>query len=265
MHFVQSDKVVWMAAKWQKVLGAIGLSALVAVQAHAIPVLQIYLEGATYDAASESWLANFSAGGTLRLWTIGDVSSKGTIYDVKLAVAYDADDSPTITLTPATTGGYGGFTDPSLPIAPAYLRTVTDGSSPKLYDGSSLPSHGEYGSGVAWQEFALGDFTLKDSPMADFITSFPSATSSHDTGQINVYDITVTGTDFVHFDLYDHTVSFTKGRAKTTSSTKSWFAPFSHDGEGHSVPDGGPTGMLLGLSLAGLGWLNRRRLLGGRA
>jgi VPDSG-CTERM motif len=228
--------------------GLVALSLLLAPpSAQAIPLLQLYIEGATYDSTSETWVANFSSSDTLRLWAIGNVTgpgSKGSIFDVKLALAYDVADSPTITLTPSATGGYGGFTDPSTPGAATFIQTKTDGSVPKLGDGSNLASHGEYGAGTAWSEYGLGNFTLSDSPSGDFISSFP--TPGANGFQINVYDITITGTDSVHFDLYDHYQS--KQGAKVVN--KYVFAPFSHDAEGErKVPDGGTTLIMLAFSL----------------
>src|SRR5688572_501687 len=177
----------------------------------AVPILQLYVEGADYDAATETW--TLTGADTIRLWTIGNVDgpgSKGTIEDVKLSIAYDAGALPTFSLTPTTTGGYGGFTDPSTADAPTLIQTRTDGSVPLLGDGSPLPSHGEYGSQTWWQEFMLGDFTQTDSPVADFIDAFPTAEYT-DAGQINVYEIGVSGyTGTIHFDLYDHVQSQNK-------------------------------------------------------
>jgi hypothetical protein len=234
--------------------GLLAVSVLTLAQpAQAVPVLQLYIEGATYDAATESWHATIPASGVIRLWAIGNVSgpgSHGTISNVRLAVAYGAGDTPAVTLTPSTTGGFGGFADPSTPSAPTYIQTRTDGSVPTLSDGTSLPQHGEYGPGTAWQEFRLGNFTLADSPTGDFINAFPTSPASGGS-QINVYEITVTGTDFVHFDLYDGIQTGRKARAV--------FAPFSHDADGGGrVPEGGSTAIMLGLGLLGFAGLRRR-------
>ena len=210
------------------------------------PALQLYLEGATYDSATETW--TLATAGDFKLWVIawtGD--GKGAIEDVKLSAAYAAGESPTITLTPWTTDGLGGFTDPSTPGAPTDWRTVTDGSSPLLSDGASLPDHGIFGPDTWWQEWKLGDFTLADSPIADFIDAFPDP-GSH-TGQINVYSVSVTGAATVHFDTYNHYAGATKAK----------FAPFSHDAGGSQAP----APAAAALCLIGLGTINllRRRLL----
>jgi hypothetical protein len=236
--------------------GATLLVALMSVSASAEPALQLYLEGATYDQGSDTWVA--SGGDSVRLWTIGAVGEVGTISNVRLAIAYDSSLTDVdFTLTPSTTGGEGGFTDPSTPGAPTLLQTVTDGSLPQLTGGGSIGNHGEYGDGTTWQEFALGDFTLTDSPIADFINSFPTPTNK--LGQINVYEITFTGADSsatFHFDLYDSVVSGNKARAV--------FAPFSHDAEVNPPPVPEPAslataglGVILGLGYA---WRRRKRV-----
>ncbi len=214
--------------------------------AFAEPALQLYLEGATYDSATETW--TLTTAGDFKLWVIAWTGNgRGAIEDVKLSAAYAAGQSPTITLAPGTTEGLGSFTDTSTPGAPTDWRTVTDGSTPLLSDGTPLPSHGVFGPDTWWQEWKLGDFTLADSPIADFIGTFPSP-GSH-TGQINVYTVSVTGALTVQFDTYNHYAGATNAK----------FAPFSHNASGSHTPV--PAAAVLGL--AGLATINllRRRLL----
>ena len=234
--------------------------------ANAVRLLQIYLEGGTYNTTTESWELTppgSSGGEPFRLWTIGNVAAKGTISDVRLAVSYSAEfsESLQVTLTPTRIGGedvgeftFGGVTilDPSTPLAvfsygPVVLPSapgtlgatklvntteglvdtspsgvVANWSAPVLSDGKPLPEHGIYGVGTVWKEFYLGDFDKTDSGVGDFIGSFP--TSLPTTGQINAYDVSVTGGSgsTVHFDLYNH----------IQSPDKATFCPFSHDGDG---------------------------------
>ena len=210
------------------------ITLVAASTAQAVPALQIYLEGGTYDTVTESWIVQGTDSFTV--WAIGNVDGSGgvgALADVRMSIAYasvaSAADTPSILLTPTTTDGFGGFTDPSEPTGTGtWIQTVTDSSTPVLGDGSSLASHGIFGAGTDWQEFALGDFTLTDSPIADFITAFPSA-PAETSGQINAYDVTISNADGIaafHIDLYDTIVA--SGHAK--------FAPFSHDGTAVPVP-----------------------------
>jgi len=220
--------------------------------AEAIPALQLYIEGSTYDTATETWVTSSP---TFKLWVIGDVGHYGDIYDVKLSAAYSAGEAGgTITITPTTTSL---VTDISTPAAVSTNSTGNDGQ-PLLGNGSKLPTHGIYdtqsyidGGGtptVFWNEYALGNFDLRDSPIGDFIDAYP--TSFPDMGQINVYDVTVTGFTWLHFDAYDHIVL-------NNNHLKYKFAPFSHDGE-TKVPEPG-TALLLGTGLLGLVMLGRKK------
>jgi hypothetical protein len=247
-----SPKKSW---KWTvAVLLLIGLWHELAPAVHAAPILQLYVEGATYDNASESWVFNDPNATSIRLWTIGNVAGPGghgPISNVRLAVVYSAVEAGIqLHLDPSTTKGLGGFVDPSTPAVPTLLQTQTNGSiRPLLSDGSPLAPHGTYVSTSHWQEFALGDFTLTDSPIADFITSFPTA-PSQTRGQINVYEIVVSGGTGnlvnLHFDLYD---SVEQGNSRT----RAVFAPFSHDAK--TLTGVAPEPSSLALALTGLvGW-----------
>ncbi len=228
--------------------------------AHAVPILQLYLEGGTYNDVTESWeltQTGTSAGEPFRLWAIGNVDGpggSGAINEVRLSVVYDSqfDGLINIALAGSTTGGFGGFTDPSTPADPTWLQKVTDGSQPVLYGGNPLPSHGVYGSGRVWEEYLLGDLTATDSPVGDFIDDFPTAIYP-DSGQINVYEVSVTGGHdaTIHFDLYNHVTSATRGK----------FAPFSHDADGDSniVPEPATAVIWSLLGLLGLVAIYRRR------
>lgn len=246
--------------------------AILATPARAVPLLQLYVEGAAYDSATQSWATSFTSGGSITLWAIGNISGeggKGPISNVRLAVAYDHVPSggpPVITLTPTrVSSAYSLFGDANVAPDATWLQTVTSGAVPRLSDGSPLPAHGEYGPGTAWQEFLLGDFTRPDSYGGDFMTALP-APSSFLGYQINAYEISITGSDRVHFDLYDSIQAGNKARAI--------FAPFSHDatatqtpsftpeGSPRHVPDGGLTLGLIGLALSGLAAV--RRYVGGR-
>lgn len=236
----------------RSLLLAVAIAAFAFSPLQAAPTLQLYLEGGTYNETTESWELFDDS---LTLWTIG-ITDQGFIDDVRLSIAYDSFYSPLISLTPSTTDGFGGVPDPSTPTGTGSLiQTVTDGSIPLLGDGSSLPTHGIYGDGITWQEFDLGDFTLSDSPIGDYVTPFPGSFPAHD-GQINVYDLGISGDNLngisLHFDLYDHVMSGNHLNYK--------FAPFSHDADGGPpvVPEPS-TVMLMVLGVSVACFIQRRR------
>jgi len=260
------------------IMGVVFLSFLATRGAMGYPLLQRYLEGGTYDTETESWYLapeGSSAGKPFRLWVIGNTSWKGTIEDVRLSMAYSAEHriydeygnivrDLVVTLTRATTGqGVDGFFDPSLPEPPQFIQYGDAGTVPLLGDGKPLPAHGIFGPDTVWQEWHLGDFTLQDSPIGDFIGDLPPPDTST-LGQINVYEISILFNDgdsahgvSVHFDAYNHV------EGKNHAFYR--FAPFSHDTDADVdvIPEPGSlvglVGILLGASVFGGRSLLRRR------
>lgn len=213
--------------------------------AQAIPTLQLYMEGSTYDSKSESW--TLSTPGTFKLWVLG----QGGVYDVKLAAAYVTGETGTISLSPTTASAFympPSAPDTTTPDNAEFIAYMADGTIPVMGSGAQLPVHGVYGPGTSWTEWFLGDF-LETSDMVADMTAEPLEWKD---GQLNAYDVTVAGFTSVHFDAYDHTV-LTKGKYKFV------IAPFSHDAEATPVPEPG-TMMLLGVGLLSLAIYSRRRL-----
>lgn len=252
----------------------IGVAAFVAVaalgvgQARAIPILQLYAEGATYDPVSESWVLDMSSGQPYLLWAIGNISGpggKGTISDVRMSIAYEAEfaESVSISLSPATASDeWNSVADLYLPgeaVRNYGINTtegwfegdlVDNGGAPVLSSGKPLPSHGTFGEGMVWQEWSLPDFDNDgDALIGDFIDTFP--TDLYEGGQIHAYEVDIDGahSTTIHFDLYDH----------VGSKNKAVFAPFSHDAQITPEPATLIIWSLLGALGFTIGWWRRGR------
>lgn len=184
-----------------------------ATTAQAIPVLQIYVEGATYDPNTETWVTSQP---NFKLWVVGDVDAHGPIQNVVLVASFFGLGG-SISFTPTTTNL---IADPSTPGAPVFLTSGTGGHP-------VLPDHGIFNDATLdhWENLAIGNMGLTDSPIGDYngSSSFPS--SFPDNGQVNVYDVQVAGWNKVHFDAYGTTVNTMNGKETT------WKTPFSHDGQ----------------------------------
>jgi hypothetical protein len=237
--------------RFKSILAAAGLLFLAPASSYAIPTLQLYIEGSSYDSSTETWTIDSS---NFKLWVLGETDQFGTIFDVNLVVAHLAGETGSISFTPttATAGLLPAPGDASTPGAPV-LNGSGSGTAPITGDGSALPSHGIFGAGTDWDTYLLGDFSLQDSPIGDYTTgACPGAGCTWPAlGQINVYDVAVTGYSAVHFDAFDHVISGSK--------TKYVFAPFSHDAETTSVPEPN-TLLLLGSGFLGL-WALKRKVL----
>ena len=144
-------------------VGLVALHAALAApkMSYAVPTLQIYIEGATFNSDTQSWVATpsgSSAGEPFRLWVIGH----GDINDVKLSAAYSKDDlGLSIDIQSGRAGGtgtYNGVTIPSMAVAPTtdgVIHDVAVDGGPVLGDGKDLPIHGIYVDGTVWQEWSL--------------------------------------------------------------------------------------------------------------
>ncbi len=224
----------------------IGISICFSPLSWAVPSLQLYIPGATYDSVTETWIY---PGVEYDFWAVGaDSDPDVTILDVKLAASVKDDQTGSISIQPILDDGTLGN---------ALIGVFFEGSIPVKGDGKELPTHGIYPSD--YYQFSLGDFVLNEIGIPDFDKDYdpenPEATNAW--GKITEYHVTVSGGfDWVHFDLFNH----------IEGENSALFAPFSHDadaedgggGTGGSVPE--PATMLLvGIGIVGIGATFRKR------
>lgn len=183
-----------------RLLRSILIAAIVLVipaLAHATPVLQVWMPGATYNDATESW--DFTpADGTAIVVVMAALPAGEALTDVTLAVAYDSSNqNPNITLLDDMTAPVSGISG--------------SGGVP-----AGLSPHGVYGAGTSYVLFDLGSFTGD----GDVIWNTVDGTGQTE-GDLRAYQLTIAGiTGTIHLDAFG---TNEKGQTK--------FAPYSHDGD----------------------------------
>ncbi len=201
-----------------------------ATTANAVPLLQIYIEGATYDDDSETWITKESS---FTLWVIANTQgpgSKGEIRDIKLVATAVNQDMSDLEITGTTTDL---VTDPSIAQNPELVQSGRG-------DHHTLPKHGIFNEDSHWHEYVLGDMGLSDSPIGDATKNgFPEYLAGiEQNAQINAYHVEKSPYTTIHFDAYGY----------YGNKNKYTFVPFSHDGEAAAINE--PTSiaiMLFGL------------------
>ncbi len=199
--------------------------------AGAVPTLQLFIAGGTYDEGTDTWVTNSNS---FDLYIIG---ANEALSDVMVSMALDL---------PVSSDPNG---DVSIDIDGNTYDDWVYGT-PML-----LPPHGIF---PTWySEFNAGDFGLIGGVNNVNYPSYydPSVqgylANSNTLGEYRRFHVTLSGTDYTHFDGYFY-FQDKKG------NTKIKFAPFSHDAESSVVPEPG-TMALFGLGSLGLGLVRRFR------
>ncbi len=250
---------------------------------YALPKLQIYIPGATYDINSETWIINSY---DYELWVVG---AKEEIFDVKIALATPLNEEGTITLswldpksssytdangnsveeiTLAEDGAMGydeyrtsyetGAPDPS-------SYGFAENQTPLMGDGSQLPPHGvfptdffEYYIGNFGTNELVYDFSPPEGYDGDTYSIDDFSELSQDWGEIKKFHLNVDGYTWVDIVAYDHYV-------QSNSKAHYVFTPFSQDGGRRCASPRAGNLYALWLRLPGFGEnLKRKGVMAGR-
>lgn len=214
----------------RRMIALLSLIIIFTGSAFAVPNLQIYIPGGTYDAGSETWVTydhyNFE------VWVVAANLDHGDIFDVTLVAALMGE-------TP---------TDGALSITPDGGSTVTYNAADYTYGTpptgpDDIPGHGVYPTNYVEMLAASVTTSGPYVPVQDYIPGGDGGTSLY--GQIFKFNVSTTY-DVVHFDALGYYKDIDGKLIK---------APFSHDGE-TTVPEPA-TLLLFGFGL-GAGYLRKK-------
>lgn len=242
----------------------------------AIPNLQIYIPGSTYDIASETWIIESYS------YDLMVVGSNLDINDVKIAIAvpegedgsinlsWSDDSHNALTLNEINGMDYsvywdsysdGGHTSTNHDYSSYAFGIAAEGDYPHMGDGSKLAGHGVFPTD--FYEYYIGDFGADEEEVYNFnppddyegdsyFIDYPGDLADLDSGrgEIMTFHIEVTGYTWADIVAYNHVV-------KTNGKAKYVFSPFSHDGAAEPVPEPA-TMILLGSGLLGFAGFRKR-------
>ncbi|MBI4778304.1 choice-of-anchor N protein [Candidatus Desantisbacteria bacterium] len=204
---------------------------LLAGVGQAIPSLQLYIPGSTYDSLTETWVTHDS---DFELQVLGATSPDSAEYikDVKLYVAINESENG---------------------LAGAFVKINGSAISFDIYGEPFTAGHGIYPT--YYNAYSLPDLMV--STAGKTVNNYNPGESGSDTGDIQYLQIEYGGYSSIRFDASGTVVD---------SCGKTWerTAPFSHDAEAsasnpNAVPE--PTTMLLlGTGLLGILRLRKRNI-----
>ncbi len=226
----------------KKTLLVLTIGLLIAPGAYAVPHLQLFIDGATYDWDTQTWV--LATTGSVDLYVI---SAKEEHYDVLVSMALSGFGGG----NPSGIVSVSGFDNAPSPWTWGFGPIA---SAPGFDGNEDLPPHGVFPTWFAevnTEDYGLTGFVGDVQPGSDFwdpTINGPGPANAQ--GQFKVFSLSIDaplGTS-VHFDAY----TLIDGKLDE-------FAPFSHDASTTIVPEPG-TILLMSSGLLGL-WLSaiRRR------
>jgi len=240
----------------------------------AIPTFQTYIEGSTAGNAGadmQSWLITDS---TFNLVVVGAYSAKTqSLTEVTLLLSVPQGETGTISISGATlltdkppVPNVDGYYNPNADADIDLLTNVlgVDGYSDKgfLPEGVNFNNHYPFQEGVSdFLIYGVGAFDPvgeihnynADTTDPDYVAP-PIPLTDNSLGEEKVFEVSVSGFSWVHFDAYGYEVTDNGRVLKAT-----WdISPGSHDAT--YIPAPGAV-LLGGIGVALVGWLRRRRTL----
>jgi hypothetical protein len=227
----------------RKTLLILAIGLILVPAAGAVPNLQLFISGATYDTETETWI--ISTPGDLDLYVI---SANYEHDDVIVAMALSGFSEMENPDGVVSVSGFGGpaiddWTWGYSPLA----------SAPGWDAGEDLPPHGVYPTWFAEAHtgyYGLGDMVGDVQPGPDFWDpSLGGPGPANRLGEFKVFSLSISAPLYtgIHFDAYT-----------LDGDVIDDFAPFSHDAGATIVPEPG-TIVLMGTGLIGIGIFRFRR------
>ncbi len=251
---------------WIKCAGFVASAALFAGVAQAEPVLQVDIDGGTYDSTNEDVITSNPEFTVLALCSPGGQTTAQNCADTTtyaLAIALTGDgitsmggDYGSIVVN-GTTYQVTGDMVYGVPPLDLFLQTQDPGDlgTHSIYDTWFLELQVTF---VTTDTCGASQYNVQDTPGACDRTGTNSLYDAFEIDATNLAD----GYG-LHFDLYNTTIG-TRQDDLDADILPGDFAPFSHDGSYNcctrKIPEPGTLG-LLGIGLLGLGFARRRKVV----